>query len=93
MCIEKAEHRLGFSLYVLVGEITWSVFQGLSFDPIAPTELRSYIAHARTFCPSVPSELADFIASAYAEMRQDELDAGEMAMVKNIWPLCWLFEN
>mmetsp|Transcript_9289 Transcript_9289/g.42304 ORF Transcript_9289/g.42304 Transcript_9289/m.42304 type:complete len:389 (+) Transcript_9289:1135-2301(+) len=53
---------------------------GLSFDPIAPTELRSYIAHARTFCPSVPSELADFIASAYAEMRQDELDAGEMAM-------------
>ena len=22
MCIEKAEHRLGFSLYVLVGEIT-----------------------------------------------------------------------
>jgi DNA replication licensing factor MCM7 len=54
----------------------------LAFSPIASAELRAYIAHARTFHPHVPVELSNYIASAYAEMRQDEIDAGEKAMVK-----------
>ena len=45
-------------------------------------QLRAYIAHARTFNPHVPVELSNYIASAYAEMRQDELDAGDKAMVR-----------
>lgn len=53
---------------------------GLGFEPIAVVQLRAYIAHARTFNPHVPVELSNYIASAYAEMRQDELDAGDKAM-------------
>ena len=52
----------------------------LSFTPIASAELRAYIAHARSFEPCVPVELSDYIASAYAEMRQDEIEQGEKAM-------------
>ena len=46
-------------------------------------ELRAYIAHARSFQPHVPVELSNYIASAYAEMRQDEIDAGEKATVRS----------
>jgi DNA replication licensing factor MCM7 len=52
----------------------------LSFTPIASAELRAYIAHARSFEPCVPEELSNYIASAYAEMRQDEIEQGEKAM-------------
>jgi len=55
----------------------------LAFTPIVSVELRAFIAHARTFQPHVPVELSNYIASAYAEMRQDEIDAGEKAMVRN----------
>mmetsp|Transcript_29073 Transcript_29073/g.71824 ORF Transcript_29073/g.71824 Transcript_29073/m.71824 type:complete len:727 (-) Transcript_29073:303-2483(-) len=53
---------------------------GLAYSPIILEELRAYIAHARTFDPNVPIELSNYIASAYAEMRQVEIDAGEKAM-------------
>lgn len=57
--------------------------QALAFAPIVSGELRAYIAHARSFQPHVPVELSNYIASAYAEMRQDEIDAGEKATVRS----------
>lgn len=56
----------------------------LAFSPVVSSELRAYIAHARSFEPHVPVELSNYIATAYAEMRQDEVDAGEKAMVREI---------
>uniref|UniRef100_A0A7S0NHS0 DNA replication licensing factor MCM7 n=3 Tax=Micromonas pusilla TaxID=38833 RepID=A0A7S0NHS0_MICPS len=53
---------------------------GLGFEPIASSQLRAYVAHARTFSPHVPVELSNYIASEYAGIRQDEIDAGEKAM-------------
>lgn len=53
----------------------------MSFKPIPADDLRAYVAHARTYHPHVPADLSNYIASAYAEMRQDELGAGERAMV------------
>lgn len=52
----------------------------MSFKPIPADDLRAYVAHARTYHPHVPADLSNYIASAYAEMRQDELGAGERAM-------------
>ena len=37
-----------------------------------PSELRAYVAKARTFTPEVPKELNEYIACAYAEMRAEE---------------------
>ena len=39
---------------------------------VEPSELRAYIAKARTFTPEVPRELNEYIACAYAEMRAEE---------------------
>ena len=41
-------------------------------EVLEPSELRAYIAKARTFTPEVPRELNEYIACAYAEMRAEE---------------------
>jgi DNA replication licensing factor MCM7 len=74
VCYEDAHHPI---------RPHFACFQGLGFEPIASSQLRAYVAHARTFSPHVPVELSNYIASAYAEIRQDEIDAGEKAMVRS----------
>jgi len=46
---------------------------------ISPSEIRAYIAHAREFTPCIPHDLADYVSNSYAEMRQDEVQAGSLA--------------
>ncbi|KAJ7300110.1 hypothetical protein O6H91_Y068900 [Diphasiastrum complanatum] len=47
----------------------------LDFDPLAPSILRAYVAVARRVVPSVPHDLTDYIASAYAALRQEEVQS------------------
>ena len=46
--------------------------QSISEEVLEPSELRAYVAKARTFTPEVPKELNEYIACAYAEMRAEE---------------------
>jgi len=39
---------------------------------LEPSELRAYVAKARTFTPQVPRELNEYIACAYSELRAEE---------------------
>ncbi|KAJ7542087.1 hypothetical protein O6H91_10G089200 [Diphasiastrum complanatum] len=47
----------------------------LDFDPLEPSILRAYVAVARRVVPSVPHDLTDYIASAYAALRQEEVQS------------------
>jgi len=57
-------HRVSSSASASTGSISEEVLE--------PSELRAYIAKARTFTPEVPRELNEYIACAYAEMRAEE---------------------
>ena len=51
VCYEDAHHPI---------RTHFACFQGLGFEPIASSQLRAYVAHARTFSPHVPVELGAY---------------------------------
>jgi DNA replication licensing factor MCM7 len=45
-----------------------------AFTPIKPSEMKQFIAHARSFTPSVPEELTSYIVEAFVALRSQDGD-------------------
>lgn len=44
----------------------------LDFEPMSASDIRAYVATARTFQPHIPTSLSQYISVAYAELRSEE---------------------
>jgi len=51
----------------------------LEFEPLAPSDLRAYVALARRVEPHFPEELTEYVANTYAEIRAEEAERGDQA--------------
>ena len=51
----------------------------LEFEPLAPSDLRAYVALARRVEPHFPEELTEYVSNTYAELRAEEAERGDQA--------------